>query len=487
MLWKEVKRIERIRCSRAKKQVTPARDGDERGTEKPEASKVTDAPSATLIQHLQLLPPALVHSAHASQRSSSSGNGVLGRLLSWFSHRSHRMPRPTDFDCQLLSRHLRRLRILRIFDGSLLTNEAIGYLVAGMKELRVLHIGALNDSRIDDRTLEYLCAPYGHGLRQLHSLWFTQDTTLPLRTWANPHPRIVYNLFSQRGVAQLLALKETLQHLNLGGFRNLTIAGLRSLVHGSGSGSGVSASGEYLSLHSLHLNGRHITDEALSILRDSPSRSTLYYLHLFDVSVSVEGLRCLARMEALETLVLDRAHDIDEEAMEAWVEESRMVIEEVNEEATEEALAESLDAEVGDGGSSSNSRSSDIEIEHNSNHRPRILPSLSCLELSGWPRLTRAALLRLIPHPTLRDIHLRGGRVGGRLEEDDQAGQEWTKQIELFDEMERESGGRIRVNGGIDSRRTYINNQRQSRRGSSSNRNTHPRRRGGSGDACSIQ
>ena len=174
------------------------------------------APSVTLVQHLQILPPAHRAAASAEDRPLLSKMKKLYRQYA--SSGAHIL---NDADCLLLSTYLVHLRVLRVYDGSKITNEGIKHLSLQLKHLRILHIGHLSYVHIDDRALEYI----GESLVELHSLWLTQDTVVPTPTVWNPRPRTLYNLFTASGLAKLVNLHETLHHLNLGGFRNITTAG----------------------------------------------------------------------------------------------------------------------------------------------------------------------------------------------------------------------------------------------------------------------
>jgi len=140
------------------------------------------------------------------------------------------LSRIVDSHCLLLSTHLVHLRVLRIYNGSGMSNEGVKMLAHQLRHLRILHIGHLSDATIDDRALQHV----SDNLLELHSLWLTQDTELPQRNIWNPRPRTVYNLFSTGGVAKLKNLHRTLHHLNLGGFKNLTTQGQRSGAAGCG-------------------------------------------------------------------------------------------------------------------------------------------------------------------------------------------------------------------------------------------------------------
>lgn len=177
-------------------------------------------PSVTLLQHLQLLP-----GSSGSKSSASSTRFSIKGLMS----NSGGLTRLTDSHCMLLSTHLVHLRVLRIYNGSGISNEGIKLLALQLRHLRILHIGHLSDLLINDSCLRYIA----DGLSELHSLWLTQDTELPQRSLWNLHPRTVFNLFSPSGVVQLKKLHHSLHHLNLGGFRNLTTQGKRQQTQSS--------------------------------------------------------------------------------------------------------------------------------------------------------------------------------------------------------------------------------------------------------------
>ena len=176
-------------------------------------------PSVTLLQHLQLLPDA------ATTAPSGVGGAQLVRRFKSFlaSPSGGGLTRLLDSHCLLLSTHLVHLRVLRIFNGSGISNEGVKLLSHQLRHLRILHIGHLTDLLVSDDALQQV----GENLLDLHSLWLTQDGDVPQRTIWNPNPRVVYNLFSTSGVARLKNLHRTLHHINLGGFRNLTTQGQR--------------------------------------------------------------------------------------------------------------------------------------------------------------------------------------------------------------------------------------------------------------------
>lgn len=174
------------------------------------------APSVTLLQHLQFIPSNAIR-----DDAPCGGSRPLLARLKRFYRRYLSCPKRTltNADCLLVSTHLTHLRVLRIFDGSNIGNDGVKVLSLQLRHLRILHMGRLSDLNIDDRALEYVAT----GLNELHSLWMTQDTSIPVATLWNPRPRIIYNLFTASGVAKLVALHQTLHHINLGGFRNITL------------------------------------------------------------------------------------------------------------------------------------------------------------------------------------------------------------------------------------------------------------------------
>jgi hypothetical protein len=189
-------------------------------------------PSVTLLQHLQLLPEvtnttdANVSESAADTNSTAQWFDKIKRMLN-SSANDAPLTRLHDSHCLLLSTHLVHLRVLRIYNGGGISSEGIKLLAHQLRHLRILHIGHLSDERVGDAALGHV----SECLTELHSLWLTQDTALPQRSIFVPHPRIVYNLFSNDGVEKLKRLHRTLHHLNLGGFRNLTTQGQRTRQH----------------------------------------------------------------------------------------------------------------------------------------------------------------------------------------------------------------------------------------------------------------
>ena len=378
-------------------------------------------PSVTLLQHLQLLPSSTAGASSGPSRFS------LKSLLS----SSAGLVSVTDLHCMLLSKHLVHLRVLRIYNGSGISNDGIKLLALQLRHLRILHIGHLSDLLINDACLPYIA----DGLTELHSLWLTQDTQLPQRTLWNPHPRTVFNLFSPAGVAKLKKLHATLHHLNLGGFRNLTTQGKRAGAWGVRDRTLVwllncfvlcccsglrllSAAPDPLRLQSVHLNGWHINDDCLELLA-SAQVASLYHLHLFDVQVTAVGMRHLAHLRSLETLIMDHCNELDETGIDALVEESKEIVKEHAE-----------------------------ETEHRLRRNPHAVttesqPALSLvhLELNSCDRLPLASLLLLSLHPTLRTLLITGGTLRESRETVGAAEQ-------ILRQIEEISAGRISCNGG---------------------------------------
>ena len=213
----------------------------------PSHASVTDIShgpvSLTLIQHLQMIPSNSTEeesnkSQGHNQTTAVSYDGhpfisMIKRLYYQYICRRYLI---SNRDCQLLSHYLVHLRVLRIFDGSEIGNAGIAAISEGLKRLRMLHIGHLSDRNVNDSALEYI----SQGLTELHSLWLTQDMTLPSRLaqaggvrgiWNHIITRqhrptgVVYNLFTNAGVTKLIRLHATLRHINLAGFKNLTVTG----------------------------------------------------------------------------------------------------------------------------------------------------------------------------------------------------------------------------------------------------------------------
>lgn len=201
----------------------------------------------------------------------------------------------------------------------------------------------------------------------------------------------------------------------------LLCAGVRRLCVGS----------HLLQLHSLHLNGYHITDVSLAWLRDAHSR-TLYHLHLFDVGMSENGMAIIASMEGLETLVFDHIQQVGERGLEVFVEESVKYIKQKAEE--EEDVR-------------------DQRMRLQLDYLPPPCPlSLHRLELHSCRLMvTPNSLLYLSLHPTLQQVEL-SGRCGGGGEAWNGGMQrmDWRSKDErvrrIYRQVEEMSGGRIRCN-----------------------------------------
>jgi hypothetical protein len=139
-------------------------------------------------------------------------------------------------------------------------------------------------------------------------------------------------------------------------------------------------------------------------------------------------MRTIARMQALETLILDHCNELDQAGMELLVEESKAQIAEHDAEKEEKRRGGSRDA------------------LHDSDPSPRVV-SLMHLELNSCSQLPLSSLMSLALHPTLVSLE-----VSGRAVRDEPAN------LNLMNQLEELSGGRVSVNGGMDQR--HKNKQR---------------------------
>lgn len=145
-------------------------------------------------------------------------------------------------------------------------------------------------------------------------------------------------------------------------------------------------------------------------------------MHLFDVHVTAVGIRQIAHLRSLETLIMDHCNDLDETGLDALVEESKEIVKEHAEE-TENRLRRNA---------------------HAMESQPAL--SLVHLELNSCARLTLPSFLLLSLHPTLRTLIITG-RVLSESRETVGATEQILRQIEEI------SAGRISCNGGRRTRK----------------------------------
>jgi hypothetical protein len=228
-----------------------------------------------------------------------------------------------------------------------------------------------------------------------------------------------------------------------------------------------------LHLQSVHLNGWHIGDECMALLRRAHAQS-LYHLHLFDAGVTNKGLAELARLDSLETLLLDQCGQLDDEGIDQLVQESKLAIAEA--EAAQIELAERRSR--GDlfvaSPSPSSSDNEDGPAQHPVAAAASRTVSLAHLELNSCARVTLNGLASLALHPTLRSLSVSGralfgvpeGGAGGvgvgvGLAPSSAAAYQHERNIEAaLAQIEQLSDARIVVNGGKRARRKAARKRR---------------------------